>query len=406
MAPTAPATAPATPMALHGRVVTEHGELPGGLVVVDGSTLTWVGPLAEAPPAFAALPDAAPPDATILPGLVDLHCHGGGGASFPDATDLGQVRTGIAEHLRHGTTTLVASLVTAPAAELVALTALLAPLVATGELAGVHVEGPFLARSRCGAQTPDHMVDGDPALVTALAAAAGGGLVQMTVAPEVPGVLDGVLAAVVAAGAVPSFGHTDAAAPQVARAVTEARRLLAGGPRSRRPVATHVFNGMRPLHHRDPGPIPVLLTAARRGEVVVELIADGVHLTAEVIRMVFDLVGAQGIALVTDAMSAAGMPDGFYALGPSRVQVTDGMARLVRGGAIAGGTAHLLDVVRTTVAAGVPLVDAVHAAATTPAEVLGRGDVGCLAAGRRADLVVVDDDLRPLRVMRAGAWLG
>ncbi len=391
--------------ALRGRVVTEHGELPGGLVVVEGDTIAWVGPVAEAPAELAGLPDAAPPDATLLPGLVDLHCHGGGGESFPDATTADQARTVAREHLAHGTTTLIASLVTAPAAALLDSTRMLAELVADGDLAGVHVEGPFLARSRCGAQFPDHMVDGDPDLVRALAEAAGGGFVQMTVAPEVPGALDGVLTAVVEAGAVPSFGHTDAAAPQVTRAVELARRLLAGGPRSRRPVATHVFNGMRPLHHRDPGPIPVLLTAARRGEVVVELIADGVHLSSEVIRMVFDLVGAQGIALVTDAMAGAGMPDGFYVLGPNRVQVTDGVARLVRGGAIAGGTSHLLDVVRTTVAAGVPLADAVHAAAATPAQVLGRGDVGSLVAGRRADLVVVDDDLRPQRVMRAGAWV-
>ncbi|MCV2394074.1 amidohydrolase family protein [Actinotalea sp. M2MS4P-6] len=391
--------------ALRGRVVTEHGELPGGLVVVDADTVVWVGAVADAPPELAAMPDAAPPDSTILPGLIDLHCHGGGGESFPDAPGPEQARTAAREHLAHGTTTLVASLVTAPRERLVEQTALLATLVADGDLAGIHVEGPFLAPARCGAQSAEHMVAGDPALVTALADAADGGLIGVTVAPEVPGVLDGVLAAVVAEGAVPSFGHTDASAPQVARAVEEARRLLAGGPRGRRPVATHVFNGMRPLHHRDPGPIPVLLTAARRGEVVVELIADGVHLTSEVIRMVFDLVGAQGIALVTDAMAGAGMPDGFYLLGPARVQVTDGVSRLVRGGAIAGGTSHLLDVVRTTVAAGVPLAEAVHAASSTPAQVLGRGDVGSLAAGRRADLVVVDEELRPRRVMRAGAWV-
>ena len=162
---------------------------------------------------------------------------------------------------------------------------------------------------------------------------------------------------------------------------------------------------MRPLHHRDPGPVAALLAAAGRGDVVVELIADGVHLAPATVRAVMELVGADAVALVTDAMAGAGMPDGFYRLGPARVQVTDGLARLVRGGAIAGGTAHLLDVVRATVAAGVPLRDAVRSAATTPAAVLGRPDIGALEAGRRADLVVVDADLRPLRVMRAGAWL-
>lgn len=395
--------------ALRGRVVTEHGELPGGLVVVEGDSIAWVGPVAEAPPDLRGLAEdpttAELSDVTLLPGLIDLHCHGGGGESFPDAERPEQARTVAREHLAHGTTTLVASLLTDSTTTMLSRVALLAGLVAEGELAGVHLEGPFLSPARCGAQPPDRMLPGDADLVAELVAAADGTLVEMTLAPEVPGVLDGVLSAVVAAGAVPSFGHTDASAPQVTRAVELTRRLLAGGPRSRRPVATHVFNGMRPLHHRDPGPIPVLLTAARRGEVVVELIADGVHLSSEVIRMVFDLVGAQGIALVSDAMTAAGMPDGFYPLGPAKVQVTDGVARLVRGGAIAGGTGHLLDVVRTTVAAGVALSDAVHAAATTPSQVLGRGDVGSLTAGRRADLVVVDDDLRPQRVMRAGAWV-
>jgi N-acetylglucosamine-6-phosphate deacetylase len=113
-------------------------------------------------------------------------------------------------------------------------------------------------------------------------------------------------------------------------------------------------------------------------------------------------VGAEAIALVTDAMAAAGMADGDYVLGPARVRVQDGVARLADGGAIAGGTAHLLDVVRATVGAGVPVQDAVRAASLTPATVLGRSDVGALEVGRRADLVVVDGDLRPAVVLRAG----
>ena len=162
---------------------------------------------------------------------------------------------------------------------------------------------------------------------------------------------------------------------------------------------------MRPLHHRDPGPIAACLAAAGRGEVVVELIGDGTHLADGTVRAVFDLVGPDAIALVTDAMAAAGMPDGTYDLGPMRVRVADGVARLAEGDAIAGGTGHLLDVVRRAVGAGVPLAAAVRSATLTPAGVLGRHDVGALEPGRRADVVVVDAALTPLAVLRAGAWV-
>jgi N-acetylglucosamine-6-phosphate deacetylase len=230
----------------------------------------------------------------------------------------------------------------------------------------------------------------------------------MTVAPEISGVAGpgGVIEALAAAGAVPSLGHTDAAAPVVDRAVRDARAALARpGARSARPTATHLFNGMRPLHHRDPGPVAACLAAAARGELVVELIADGTHLDLGTVSAVFDLVGPDAIALVTDAMAAAGMADGTYDLGPMRVRVTGGVARLADGDAIAGGTGHLLDVVRATVAAGVPLAAAVRAASRTPARVLGRDDVGALEPGRRADVVVVDAALTPLGVLRAGEWV-
>ncbi|WP_448631593.1 amidohydrolase family protein [Cellulomonas soli] len=144
-----------------------------------------------------------------------------------------------------------------------------------------------------------------------------------------------------------------------------------------------------------------------------ELVADGTHLADGTVRSVFDLVGADSIALVTDAMAAAGMPDGDYRLGPMAVRVADGVARILtqdaqgrpQAGAIAGGVAHLMDVVRAVVAAGVPLVEAVRAASTTPARLLGRADVGALEAGRRADVVVTDAGLRVLRVTRAGQTL-
>lgn len=414
---------------LRGRVVTPARVLPDGVVVVDGRTIAWVGP-ADRAPAGLELPPAPTPAApdearTYLPGLVDLHCHGGGGASFPDAPDVATARRAVAEHLRHGTTSLVASLVSADEATLLARIAVLADLVEAGELAAVHVEGPYLSPARRGAQDPAFLTGGRPDAVRRLTAAARGRLATMTVAPEVPGAVgpDGVVAALVAAGAVPSFGHTDADEEEMAQALAQARAQLLATPgaRSTRPTVTHLFNGMPSWHHRRPGPVPAALAAAARGEAVVELVADGVHLAPGTVRTVFALVGAANIALVTDAMAAAGMPDGDYTLGSAPVVVRDGVARLASGpaapemadaapgtaapGPIAGGTAHLLDVVRAVVAAGVDLVDAVTAATATPAGVLGRPDIGALEPHRRADIVEVDGDIRPLRVMRTGEWV-
>ena len=406
-------TQPPVAVVVRGRVVTPDRVIDDGAVVIEGDRIVWVGPAASAtaPAALAAVVAATPaaaPGTTVLPGLVDLHNHGGGGAGFPDATTPAMARRAAREHLAHGTTSLLASLVTADAGTLVARVGLLADLAEAGEIAGIHLEGPFLSPARCGAQNPADMLAGDPDLVRRLAVAARGHLATMTIAPEIAGIRGpgGVIDALAAARAVPSVGHTDASAEQVDEALAQARSALAApGARSGRPTATHLFNGMRPLHHRDPGPIASCLAAAGRGELVVELIADGTHLAAGTVRAVFDLVGAGAIALVTDAMAAAGMPDGSYDLGPMRVRVAGGVARLADGDAIAGGTAHLLDVVRCVTAAGIPLERAVRAASGTPAMVLGRRDLGALEAGRRADVVVVDAGLAPLRVLRAGEWV-
>jgi len=364
-------------------------------------------PASEAPGhGWPDLPVAAQTPVTLLPGLVDLHNHGGGGAGFPDAPTPQEALIAVGEHLAHGTTTLVASLVTAAPDTLRQRVGVLTALAEAGEIAGLHLEGPFLSGTRCGAQDPGLMQVPDPDLVRELALAAHGHLITMTVAPELAGISGdgGVIDALVGAGALPSFGHTDASWTQTAAAVADARARLgaAPAPRSVRPTVTHLFNGMRPFTHRDPGPIPELLAAAGRGDVVVELIGDGTHLAPELVRSVFELVGPGNVVLVTDAMAAAGMADGAYRLGSQDVTVTGGVARLTHGGAIAGGTAHLLDVLRTTVAGGVPLVDAVRAASTTPATVLGDRRVGALEAGRRADVLTTDADLCVIEVRRSG----
>ncbi|WP_448631592.1 amidohydrolase family protein [Cellulomonas soli] len=177
-------------------MVTPLGVLDDGVLLVQDATIVWVGPADDVPSAWSGhVPPREADPLMVLPGLVDVHCHGGGGASFPDALDVEQAWVGAREHLAHGTTSLVASLVTAPPEVLLERTAVLAELADAGELAGIHLEGPFLSADRCGAQNPADMQRGSAQLVARVAAVARGHLVTMTIAPEVPGVADGASSA-------------------------------------------------------------------------------------------------------------------------------------------------------------------------------------------------------------------
>lgn len=395
------------PTLLTGRLVTASSVVDDGALVVDGDTIGFAGPVAELPARWRDLPAASGPTGrfTLLPGLVDVHCHGGAGGEFGAAAD--PTATAVRYHHASGTTSLIGSLVSATADELVAGVRTCAALVAAGELAGLHLEGPFLSHARRGAQNPAVLTDVDPTLIEALllaaeSAGAPGAVAQMTFAPERPGG-DRLPALLGSHGILPALGHTDCDATT---AWSSLRSALDSAPRGGRPLVTHVFNGMPALHHRAPGPVAACLAQAARGEAVLEVIGDGVHLAAETVRLLFDLVGPRAICLVTDAMAASGMPDGSYTLGGADVLVADGTARLADGGCIAGGVATMLDVVRWCVGrAGIGLLDAVTAASLTPALTLGLPGVGSLAAGQQADVVVVDDDLRLQRVLRRGRWL-
>ncbi|MET1021789.1 MAG: amidohydrolase family protein [Arthrobacter sp.] len=403
---------PAPAYVLRGTLLTEGNRAADSVVAVAGGRIAYAGPGSGFDP--AQLPDAEdlplPAGSSLLPGLVDLHCHGAAGGGFPSAVDQA-CREAVDFLHRHGTTTLLASLVTASGDELLRALGVLKALTTEGLIAGVHSEGPFLSRARCGAQNPRWLRDPDPELLRHMLEAAGGALKTMTYAPELPGA--GELVRMLAGhGVIPSLGHTDADAPTSAASLTDAAELMgraaqggAFGPQAR-PTVTHLFNGMPALHHRNPGPAAACLRLAAAGTAAVELIGDGVHLDPETVRMVFDLVGAGNIALVTDSMAATGLPDGDYRLGPSEVVVHDGVATLRGYGTLAGGTATLLEVVRATIAAGVSPADAVLAATLVPARVLGlETEIGALRAGMRADIIAVGPRFELLTVLRAGRVL-
>lgn len=381
--------------ALRGRIITGTEVIGDGVVAFEGGTITWVGHARE----FTGT--ATDTRATLVPGFVDVHCHGGGGAGFTG--DPAAARTAIEYHRSRGTTTHMASLVSAPGHLLEKQVRALAPLVRASELAGIHLEGPFLSVAKCGAQDPAAIIPGDPELLAAVLDAGEGVVRTQTLAPETAHFSE-IAALLRAHDVVPCLGHTSADA-------TTTRTAMHSSPGKW--CATHLFNAMPPLLHRAPGPVAACLSAAVAGDMVVELIADGVHLAPETVRMVFDLVGPGQIALVTDAMAAAGMSDGDYMLGALDVRVEDGVARLrdaqhraADGNLpIAGGTASMIDVVRHTVRAGVDLLSAVQAATVTPARLIG-AYAGSIAPRYPANIVALDRNLEPVSVWFRGEEIG
>ena len=385
-----------------------HGtETPDGIVAVEGNRIFFAGKATE----FAFLEDSAsfelrnsPAGTIIIPGLIDLHCHGAVGGDFPSA-DSEAIGKAIEFLHRSGTTTLLASLVTAKREDMLASARVLSEFAVRGDLAGIHAEGPFLSDVRCGAQDPAFLSDPDPDFIDALIEASSGQLRTMTYAPERAN-SDALVEQLVSQGVVPSMGHTDADAAMVTASLELAREELGSAGVdgfTERPTITHLFNGMPPLHHRAPGPVAACLELAAARKIIVELIADGVHLDPVTVRTVFNLVGAESIALVTDSMAAAGLQDGEYSLGPAQVTVANGEARLSSNGSLAGGTATMLGVLRSAVAGGVPLGDAIVSATSVPAEVLGLIDeAGRLHQGFAADLLLLDQDLTLLQVVRNG----
>lgn len=375
------------------KVVLPTGTVANGRVIVEGDRIT--GSAAEG----ATVVDLSGAEAGagagagywIVPGFVDMHNHGGGGASFTSGT-AEEVLKGVRTHREHGTTTLVASTVTGELDELARRAGLLAELTQQGEIAGIHFEGPFINPCRKGAHKEDLLRDPDPAEVRKLVDAAHGCARMVTLATELPGGLDSVRM-LAEHGVIAAIGHTDSTYEQTRQAID------AGAT-----VATHLYNAMPGLEHRTPGPIAALLEDER---VTVELINDGTHLHPAMLELAFHHAGAHRVALITDAMDAAGFGDGIYHLGPLEVEVKQGVARLVEGGSIAGSTLTLDTAFKRSVTVDrLPVESVVQAISANPAKLLGLyGEVGSLEPGKYADLVVLDADFKLKGVMRRGEWI-
>jgi N-acetylglucosamine-6-phosphate deacetylase len=362
-------------------LVTPADVLPDGWLEVDGDRIVTMGTGEPPRPADVTLPGGY-----LTPGFVDIHCHGGGGATVVGATPEAVARVAQA-HRRCGTTTIVASLVSASHDSLARDVAVLAELAEQGIIAGTHLEGPWIAREYRGAHDPASLRDPERDEVETLLTIGRGTVRMVTLAPERRQGIEAVRL-LDDAGVVVAIGHTNARYDRVREAID------AGAT-----CATHLFNAMRPVNHRDPGPV-VALTGDER--VTNELILDGVHVHAA--AAAFAVRAAQGrIVLVTDAMAAAAGDDGDYQLGDVPVRVVDRVARLVDGGAIAGSTLTMDRAVEFAVRqVGLPLVDALAAATSTPARMIGLTDRGRLEVGARADLCHLDPGLDLTAVWSGG----
>jgi N-acetylglucosamine-6-phosphate deacetylase len=376
------------PLIAAGTVVLEQGVCRPGWVETAGEEIVGCG--AGAPPRPA---DVDLPDAVIVPGFVDIHVHGGGGATYTSG-DAAEIQRAAAFHREHGTTTTLASLVTASSADLLAAVRVLAESTREGIVAGMHLEGPWLSAAHCGAHDHSQLRDPTPAEIDALLAAGDGAIRMVTLAPERPGG-DDAISRLVDAGVVVALGHTDACYEQTRHAIELGAT-----------VGTHLFNAMRPVHHRKPGPALALLQDPR---VTVELIADGVHVHPAMVNATIQAAGPHRVALVTDATAAAGVGDGEFQLGTVAVDVVERVARVRGTSTIAGSTATMEQLFGAVAGHGpdrdTALAAAVRMTSTTPARTLGIDGAGSLRVGAEANLVALEPDFRIGAVMARGSWV-
>lgn len=374
----------------NARKLDADGQVDDFWMLVDGDSIVETG--SGGAPGLEAPADRVDVGGDwLVPGFIDLHCHGGGGHSYDG--DAQEILSALATHRAHGTTRSVLSLVANPIAQLRASLAVIADFTeADPTILGSHLEGPFLAEARRGAHNPAYLRAPLPYELEELIGASRETLRQLTLAPELPGAFEAI-DVLVEAGVNVAIGHTEADFALAQESFDRGARIL-----------THAFNAMHGIHHRAPGPI---VAAFEDERVTIELILDGVHVHPDVAGMAFHAAPGR-IALVTDAMAAAGASDGDYRLGTLNVTVRDGLAVLRGTDTIAGSTLTQDVALRRAVEhAGVHPVDAVAALTTVPARALGlERRLGLLAPGYAADAVVLDHGLHVQRVWAQGSAIG
>ena len=387
------------PIVIHAdRAFTPFEEISDALVVVQGGKIAAVGRRGKVDLPRGAREITAG-GKTVVPGFVDVHIHGAGGHDVMEGTReaLELVTAMVAAH---GTTSLVATTVTASEKETRDSVAGIAHFILntsqyparelSAEILGIHFEGPFISPARRGVHPAKWIVAPSTDLLAQLLAESRGTAQILTLAPELPGALE-VISKARQAGLVVSLGHTDATYEQAQAAIESGASH-----------AAHVFNAMRPFSHRGTGVIGAVLTSPK---VSAELIADGVHVDKAAMRMLVELKTPERVILVSDGISATGMPDGNYQLGMFKVKVSGGVARNAEG-KLAGSTLTLDRALRNMVALGVPLASALRMVTANPARQIGLGArKGVLAPGADADLVFLDDKLEISGVMTRGAGL-
>ncbi len=367
------------------RVITPDETIEPGLVLVSGGVIEAVGAGVFAPEGAEVV---ELPRLTLVPGFIDVHVHGGGGFSLA-TSDPAEITAYSAWAPAHGVTSFLAGIVARTAADALPLMeAALAAETPGADLLGLNLEGPFVNPERRGALPPSWPARPDGELFGRLLESAGGRLRLLTVAPELPGALE-VIRKAADRGVRVSIGHTDAGYDVA----------LAGFAAGASHV-THAFNAMPPFHHRDPGPVGAALDSSGA---TIEVIADGVHLHSSTVRMLIGAFGPARVALITDAVTPAGLTEGTFGLGGQEARLQDGRVSLPDG-TIAGSAATMDQVIANVVRWGaVTLAEAACMAAAVPAAVAGAREAkGRIAPGYDADIVAVAEDLRVVATWTRG----